>query len=154
MTGYIIRPARPDELEAIVHQRVHMFLDMGRDPALVQAAVPAMRAWTQTRMAADTLMTYFAIAPDGMIAAGAGVAINDVAPGPNSLSPERGYILNVYTEPEHRHRGLATRLVAACCDACRARGIVVVTLHASDEGRYVYEKLGFKPGTEMWLRLE
>lgn len=155
MGDFLVRQATFDDLDKALEFRARMFLDMGRDPALVARAAAAMRAWTVDHMTRGTLLTFFAVsAASGEIAASAAVNIVDVAPGPNSLSRERGYILNVYTEPAYRHQGLASLLVGACCDACRERGIGVVTLHASDEGRYVYEKLGFKPGTEMWLRLD
>jgi hypothetical protein len=38
-------------------------------------------------------------------------------------------------------------------DWCRENGFINVGLHASDEGRPVYEQLGFKPTNEMRLEL-
>ena len=34
-------------------------------------------------------------------------------------------------------------------DCCRERGIAIATLHASDEGRPLYEAMGFKQTNEM-----
>ena len=45
-----------------------------------------------------------------------------------------------------------TKLVALAVDEAKARGIKVVTLHASKFGRPVYEQYGFRPSTEMMLR--
>lgn len=67
-------------------------------------------------------------------------------------SPRRGYLLNVYTEPDFRQRGLARVLVEAALHWCRASKIDFVTLHASEEGRSLYEKLGFKAGNEMRIK--
>jgi len=36
---------------------------------------------------------------------------------------------------------------------CRAQGFAGVTLHASDQGRPLYESLSFEPTTEMRLKL-
>jgi len=36
---------------------------------------------------------------------------------------------------------------------CRKEGFVNVQLHASDQGRPLYESLGFKPTSEMQLKL-
>jgi hypothetical protein len=38
-------------------------------------------------------------------------------------------------------------------DSCRREGHAVVFLHASDEGRPLYEELGFRATNEMRLRL-
>ncbi len=68
-------------------------------------------------------------------------------------SPRLGNIVNVYTEPEFRRRGLARRLVQVALDWCKDNRIDVVILHASDEGRPLYETMGFKAGNEMRFRL-
>jgi hypothetical protein len=36
---------------------------------------------------------------------------------------------------------------------CRAQGYAGVSLHATDEGRPLYESMGFAPTNEMRLRL-
>jgi ribosomal protein S18 acetylase RimI-like enzyme len=65
----------------------------------------------------------------------------------------RGNILNVYTAPEFRRRGLAHRLMDAVLDWCKNNKIDFVILHAGDEGRRLYESLGFQPGNEMRISL-
>ena len=65
----------------------------------------------------------------------------------------RGNILNVYTEPGFRRRGLARCLVEAALHWCKANEIDIVILHASQEGRRLYESLGFQTGNEMRIKL-
>lgn len=55
----------------------------------------------------------------------------------------------MYTEPSHRRRGLARKIMTAMLDWCLVQGIKRITLHASDEGRPLYEKLGFFQTNEM-----
>ena len=62
-------------------------------------------------------------------------------------------IVNVYTEPAYRRRGLARRLMIAMLDWLRQQGYGTVSLHASDYGRPLYESLGFKVTNEMRLQL-
>jgi len=38
-------------------------------------------------------------------------------------------------------------------DWCKREGLARVTLHASDQGRHLYESLGFEPSNEMRLNL-
>ncbi len=58
--------------------------------------------------------------------------------------------------PKARRRamqGMARRLMDTVLDACRERGIRAVVLHASPDGRPLYESLGFSSTNEMRLML-
>jgi GNAT superfamily N-acetyltransferase len=86
----------------------------------------------------------------GRPVASAGLLILDWPPHPFDTEGElRGYLLNVYVEPEYRKRGLAHELVARCMGEARRRGIRVLTLHSSQAGRPIYERLGFHSTNEM-----
>ena len=65
----------------------------------------------------------------------------------------RATILNMYVDPEFRRQGIAHRLMQIMIGWCRKEGFVNVQLHASDQGRPLYESLGFKPTNEMQLKL-
>ena len=62
--------------------------------------------------------------------------------------------MNVYVRPDQRGQGLARRLLERVLDECAAHGVTQVSLHASEAGRPLYEKLGFKPTNEMKLKVE
>jgi len=51
------------------------------------------------------------------------------------LECRRATILNVYTDPAYRRRGIARALMETMIDWCRSEGFAHVTLHASDDGR-------------------
>ncbi|HXS23112.1 MAG TPA: GNAT family N-acetyltransferase, partial [Gemmatimonadales bacterium] len=55
----------------------------------------------------------------------------------------------VYTEQAWRRRGVAGLLMREILRFTTQRGIDNVVLHASAEGRTLYEKLGFKQTNEM-----
>ena len=59
------------------------------------------------------------------------------------------HLVNVFVEPDYRRRGIARVLVETALDWCRGEGTRVITLHASDEGRHLYESLGFYLTNEM-----
>jgi ribosomal protein S18 acetylase RimI-like enzyme len=65
----------------------------------------------------------------------------------------RGNILNVYTAAEFRRRGLAGELMKAAMRWCRSNGVDVVVLHASPDGRRLYEAMGFAATNEMRIKL-
>ena len=63
------------------------------------------------------------------------------------------YILSMYTESEWRGHGIASRIVDRLVRECRRRGYPSVVLHASEQGRSVYSRLGFERTWEMryWI---
>jgi GNAT superfamily N-acetyltransferase len=60
---------------------------------------------------------------------------------------------DVYTDPADRGRGLARRLSREALDWLRAREVGTVRLLATQEGRAIFEELGFRPSEAMVLEL-
>lgn len=88
------------------------------------------------------------------IVGGAGLQLRELLPRPDGARERlvrgaQALVLNVYTERAWRRRGVADALMRELLRWCRANGIESVVLHASDEGRRLYEKLGFTPTNEM-----
>ena len=67
-----------------------------------------------------------------------------------------GYLLNFYTIPEARRRGIATRLLNEIIREARSLGLRYLHLHASKYGESIYRKAGFKEPSmlELALRLD
>jgi len=89
---------------------------------------------------------------DGDIVGGGGVLLCSWPASPKDPLLLRPIILNVYTEPEFRGRGVARRIMNAILDWLRDQEFASVSLHASDAGRHLYEGLGFVATNEMRLR--
>ena len=151
---YPIRPGVLADADAIVGHRRAMFFDMGyRDAKWLDDMSETFLPWLRRKMESGRYLAWFAMAPDGSIAAGAGLWLMEWMPHRPGLPSLRGNVLNVYTEREHRRKGLARSLMAVALDCCRSKQISVVVLNASDEGRPLYEALGFRPTNEMRIDL-
>jgi GNAT superfamily N-acetyltransferase len=132
-----------------------MFFDMGyHDAAALDSMSAAFRGWLVARMRTGDYLAWVAMAADATVVAGLGLWLMDWPPHLIGPGARRGNILNVYTETAHRRRGIARRMMEVALEWCRANGIHAVILHASDDGRALYEKLGFRPTNEMRLLLE
>jgi GNAT superfamily N-acetyltransferase len=150
-----IRPATHDDIETLVMHRRAMFFEMGhRDETVLDTMTAAFRPWLLARMETREYLAWVATGSDDSIVAGLGLWLMDWPPHMIGPGARRGNILNVYTEGAHRRRGLARRLMEVALDWCRSNGISAVILHASNDGRALYEKLGFKPTNEMRLLIE
>ena len=90
---------------------------------------------------------------DGEEVVGAGgVSFYQVMPTWHDPSGCKAYIMNMYTRPDHRRRGIARRTLDLLVGECRARGVGFIALEATSMGRALYEKYGFVPMEhEMWL---
>ena len=90
---------------------------------------------------------------------GAGVHLRNVMPHPLKTGSKtiaiaegrHGTIVNVFTEPEWRRRGVAALLLQRIIAWSREERLDRLVLHASSAGRALYEKMGFVATNEMRL---
>ena len=149
-----IRQATPADLDVVMRHRRSMFADMGdRDRPALDAMDASSRPLFARALADGSYRGWLAQEHDGRVVAGGGIILLPYHSSPRDPSPQRAWIVNMYTEPEHRRQGLARRLMDEMIAWCRGRRMTTVYLHASDEGRPLYESLGFTPTNEMRLRL-
>jgi GNAT superfamily N-acetyltransferase len=148
------RQATVADLDVIVRHRRAMFTDMGvGDEAARDAMTAAARPFIEGALEDGSYLGWL-VEDEGRVVAGGGVTIVPYQPTPSDPEPRRAWVLNMYTEPEYRRRGLAKELMLLMIAWCRSHGFNAVFLHASDEGRPLYEKLGFTATNEMRLVLE
>jgi GNAT superfamily N-acetyltransferase len=153
---YHIRQATLADADALVRQRIAMFTDMGRE--FDHAAVDRQfRAWLATHMPDGVYHAWLVDdATTGITVAGGGLSILPWPPGPSYMIDRLAFVYNVYVEPSHRRQGLARLVMDAIHAFCRANGIVSVALNASQDGRPLYESLGYQvtPSPMMFFAVE
>ena len=150
---YSIRQATSAEIELMGAQRRAMFLDMGLpDDAKMAAMSPRFAAWALAAMAEGRYRTWFAVF-DSEVVGGAAVWLKPQHPGTRTAQDFVAYVLNVYVAPSHRSKRVARQLIEHIVAWCRVEKIEVVELHASDQGRALYESMGFEATNEMRLKL-
>jgi GNAT superfamily N-acetyltransferase len=152
--GIALRPASVEDARTIAKHRRAMFCDMGyHDEATLDSMMAKFLPWLEAKMVSGDYLAWLAVTAGDFAVAGAGLWLMDWPAHMVGSSAPRGNILNVYTEPEFRRRGLARLLIEAALDWCKANRIEVVILHASLEGRRLYESLGFQASNEMRIKL-
>ena len=151
---YTQREATPVDADVLAYQRRAMFEATGLlDPNQAAELEDAVRRYVARAMADGTFHAWLVDA-DGVAVAGGGIQLRTLMPRPGYVGGEpEALVVSMWTEPEHRRRGLGRRVITAMLDWCRARGIRRLTLHASTAGRPLYAALGFAPTNEMRLEL-
>ena len=136
-----------------------MFRDMGQLPAgQEEALVGATADYLRLALPRGDYIGW--VAEGGHSTAepvgGAGVQLRPILPRPRpssesiELGPE-AIVLNVYVETPWRRRGVAEALMRALLGDLGKRGIRRIVLHASDDGKRLYQRLGFALTNEMRL---
>jgi GNAT superfamily N-acetyltransferase len=163
MTHYTVRRATLADRDTLVRHRIRMFEDMGvmsQPGADALQLASAFGKWLEAVMPVDTYVAWLVDAhqPDGCVevVSGGGATIIPWPPGPHYPGTRLAFVYNVYTEPAHRGRGLARRVMDAIHAFCRAEDIGSVALNASKFGQPLYESLGYHVTTSpmMFLSLE
>lgn len=156
---FSVRRARVEDAPAIAWHRARMFQDMGMVSLVTFDVLKnEARLWTERALASGEYLGWLATPNDQpeVIAGGAGVQLRQVPPHPFRPAREgeiakgkHAIVLNVFTEPEWRRHGLAQLLMEEILRWARAERLDQLVLHASDEARQLYEKLGFVATNEM-----
>jgi ribosomal protein S18 acetylase RimI-like enzyme len=145
------RTATAADAHLITHHRRRMFVDAGRaDNQVLGLMSRNFEPWVAKMIAEEKYFGWLTVDGDRVVA-GAGLLLLDWPPHPlDPRSTQRGYLLNVYVEPEYRRRKLASHLIEMALAEARRRKIRVVALHSTDEGRALYESNGFRATNEMF----
>lgn len=155
--SFAIRQAEAPDIPLLARHRASMFRDMGR--LAEHLAAPLEQATASYLRDAPPRGEYLAWVAEGrgsppVAIGGAGAQLRPILPrpGPGSDDVELGpeaIVLNVYVEPTWRRRGVAEALMRAVLGTLTARGVRRIVLHASADGRRLYERLGFVQTHEM-----
>ena len=130
-----------------------MFRDMGdSEGAEMEEMLLAAERYLRERLAGGLTLGWLAEV-DGCAVAGGVIDVLPWIPGYLDPTPRRAYVHNLYTEPSFRRRGIARMLMQTMVAWCREQGFRSVALHASDQGRALYEAMDFVGTNEMRLAL-
>ena len=148
--GYAIRRATPAASAIIARHRRAMFEEIGSTQNL-DLVERAFAGWLPSRL--DSTYFHWLATHDATPVGSAGVLLLDWPPSPRDPRGGLGFIYNVYVEREHRRRGIARATLELLHQWAHDRGLGALALHASDDGRPLYEALGYEPTNEMRIDL-
>ena len=144
-----LRNVSAADLDLVCRHREEMFRESGCPEADLAAMSAPFRSWLAPRLT-DGRYFGFIAEWDRMPIAGVGLMEIDWPPHPfHPTADRRGYVLNVFVEPAHRGRGVASLLMEASDREFERRGLTFLVLHATAAGRPVYERVGWAQTSEM-----
>ncbi len=161
---FTIRRATAVDAPIVAWQRARMWQDMGDLPDELFEPLRA-RAEIHFTGALETgeYVAWLAKADSSpeKIIGGAGILLRAALPSPRKFKGRTigltegklGLLINVFTEPDWRRRGVGRSLMQQVIEWSREERLDRLVLHASDAGRALYEKMGFIATNEMRLDL-
>jgi GNAT superfamily N-acetyltransferase len=152
-----IRRATVADTSILAEHRLSMFRDMGSVQPDVEASLrDAATAHIRDAMQLGEYAAWLAypVREPQRVVGGAGVQLRRLLPRPEVggarvLVGREGIVLNMYVDRDYRRRGVARRLIETILAWVPDTDIVRLVLHASAEGRPLYESIGFVPTNEM-----
>jgi GNAT superfamily N-acetyltransferase len=153
MQGLTIREGTLADIPTIAHHRRRMCEDMNyTDADALSTMVTVTGDYLRKAISEGSFRSWLAC-DNGKVVAGGAVVIVPWPAHAYDLECRRATILNMYTDPEYRRRGIAREIMKTMIEWCKQEGFARVTLHASEHGRHLYESLGFVSNNEMRLTL-
>ncbi len=150
------RKATTDDVEILAHLRTAFLKEI--QPVETrqiddETLYASLKNYFLENLANDTFAAWLAES-NGQVIATSGLCFFQIVPGFTLQNGKIAYILNIYTLPHWRGKGLGKRIFEYILEEAKQRGYQRISLHATPDGRPIYEKFGFRLTTdEMELRL-
>lgn len=152
------RRASTDDIDLLVDFRVRFLNELYDRPEDddTEALRRALQEYFSEAIPANSFVPWLAEYDGSVIGTGGMVVWQMPARYGGLESGKLGYILNMYTIPEARGRGVCTRLLHELIKEAKSLGLQYLHLHSSEEGISIYRRAGFaEPDQiELALRLE
>ena len=80
---------------------------------------------------------------NGKFVGAGGISFYKVMPTYHNPTGKKAYIMNMYTRPEYRRKGIAYHTLDLLISEAKKMGVTHILLEATDMGKPLYEKYGF-----------
>jgi GNAT superfamily N-acetyltransferase len=103
----------------------------------------SLHSYFKATMADNSFISWLAL--DGnRIVGTSGLCFYQLPPSFKNPTGDNAYIMNMFTDPQYRGQGIAQMLFSKVVSEAEQRGYKRIVLHATEMGRPVYRKFGFK----------
>ncbi len=142
----LVRKADVDELDLLMEWRMRVLAEV----------FPATENEDRSDIAANNEDYYRKHLPDGthtacfavdeetgeIIGCG-GICYQEEMPSPDNHGGKNGYLMNIYTQPEVRGKGVGRKIVEFLIGDARSKDVEKIFLESSDTAKGLYYEIGF-----------
>lgn len=150
------RIATIDDLDLLVETRIKVLRAANKlsSNENMEEIISTSRQYYQDSFCNNSHVAYLVFDDNKVIGSG-GVSFFQILPTYLNPTGKKSYIMNMYTKPEYRRKGIAFQMLDLLVNAALSRKINFIYLEATDIGKPLYTKYGFKDlDNEMNLIIE
>lgn len=141
------------DIDEVIEHRIQFHTEFwGPQPVeLINELTRYLRIYLQVALVDNSYIAWLAKCDD-TLAGGGGVVMRESPGNFKNPSGKVGYLMNMYTIPEHRKKGICGTILNKLILSANEIGIYAFELHASKAGEPVYVKNGFEIHNEPTYR--
>jgi GNAT superfamily N-acetyltransferase len=141
-----------EQINVFINMRLELFRELGEisNNDNITELITATKEYFASNIGKNLLS--WGIVFDGKIVSVASLCLFSRIPYHENLYGKEGYILNVYTLPSYRKRGMARKLINVIIDYAQENGIAKLWLNTSEQGKSTYTTCGFNDVTNAMER--
>jgi ribosomal protein S18 acetylase RimI-like enzyme len=154
---YSLRKATLDDVEKLIDFRIRFLKEIQDLPTDKEMLIfkNTLREFFLEKMGTGDFIAWLAEINHKIIATSS-LSFLTKPPHFNNITGKFAYIMNMYTDPEWRRKGIGADLLEKLIEEIKKRRIKLIVLHATQAGRSLYERYGFRENNddkEMILKL-
>lgn len=131
------------DIPTLVKLRVDFLKEVSHRDDYDTAIEKSLAQYFSRHIPAGDYINWLAIDGNDIIGTG-GIYFFHIPPNFLNISGNRAYILNVYTVKAYRRRGVSKIIFERLMREAYERSISQISLHATSDGKTLYEQFGFK----------
>jgi predicted acetyltransferase len=141
--------ATVDDTSTLVENRILFALEIsgGQDEEVIQALREQMTTYL-LKATADNSFISFIAKSNGIVAGIGSMHVRELPGNFKNPSGKWAYIMNMYTIPAFRRKGVCKNILNMLVEEGKQYGITGFDLHATAEGELVYRQNGFEMNHE------
>lgn len=138
------RAATEADTDLLADMRIAFLTELSgeQDEAVAEEVRQNLRAYYDKVCKNNQGFSELALDADLPVAVGS-VVLREQSGNFKNPSGRVAYVMNMYTIPAYRRKGISTLLLRRLMDKAKAMGITAFELHATREGAPVYERMGY-----------
>lgn len=133
-----------EDIDLLTKTRIQVLRAANKLPEDADLSEVERQSYNYYRKAlADGTHTAYLVFDEDVFVGAGGISYYCVMPTFHNPSGKKAYIMNMYTVPEYRRRGISYRTLDLLVQEAKSKGILSISLEATEMGRPLYEKYGF-----------
>lgn len=141
----MIRIASISDIESLVDMRIRLLIEAKKDIENYDwnKYTQALKRYFAEGLSSGKVVAFLA-EESGSVVAISIMCFYSICPTLFNLDGKVALITDMYTVPQYRNKGIGNGLLNSIMEHAKKLGYTKVTLNATDSGRKLYEKYGFK----------